>query len=166
MGYDINEVIKMTIYQLREMDPFDFEEYVAQLFRDKGYKCYVTSSNGDYGVDVIAEKEDEKIAIQCKRYAYRNRVGVKDIYPIFTGASFYNCNKVMLVTTSRLNNKAKMLARSLDIKVIDYKELGTIANDYDMPKALSKEGVFRLTTEQKVYIAFWAIVFFISLYVS
>ena len=45
-----------------------FEEEVAKLFSKMGYKTVKTRASNDGGVDVIASRGREKIAIQCKRY--------------------------------------------------------------------------------------------------
>lgn len=46
------------------MTPEEYEHYVAQLFKEMGYKTDVTSFSNDYGVDIFAFKGEEKIAIQ------------------------------------------------------------------------------------------------------
>jgi restriction system protein len=50
------------------MNPRQFEEYVCEYFRKRGYKAELTSYTGDCGVDVFAAKGKEKLAIQAKMY--------------------------------------------------------------------------------------------------
>lgn len=50
------------------MTPREFEQFVAQHYREKGYDVETTPYSGDYGVDVIAQKGEERIAIQVKMY--------------------------------------------------------------------------------------------------
>jgi len=52
------------------LDPFQFEVFIANLFEKKGYTCIVTSKTGDYGIDVIAKKDNEIIGIQAKKIFY------------------------------------------------------------------------------------------------
>ena len=47
----------------------EFEEYVAQVLRDNGYKhVEVTRYSGDQGIDILAERGGKTYAIQCKNY--------------------------------------------------------------------------------------------------
>ena len=55
---------------------YEFEHAVADLYRKLGYKARVTPATGDGGVDIILEKDYEKIAVQCKHHA--NPVGPND----------------------------------------------------------------------------------------
>jgi restriction system protein len=52
----------------------DFENYVAARLRRAGWQVTFTSVTGDYGVDLIAERDGKSVAIQCKRHG--NSVGV------------------------------------------------------------------------------------------
>jgi hypothetical protein len=71
-----------------------FEQTVAALYSKRGYKTKVTPAGGDYGVDVIAERENEAIAIQAKRYS--KPVGVKAIQDLN-----YDTHKTTLTTSTR-----------------------------------------------------------------
>lgn len=54
---------------LDEMPGLDFEYYCADLLKQRGFiDVEVTKSSGDYGIDILAEKEGVTYAIQCKRY--------------------------------------------------------------------------------------------------
>ena len=55
------------------MKPKEYEEYVASIFQNKGYSTEVTPLSGDWGIDVIAIKDSEKIAIQAKMYSDSSR---------------------------------------------------------------------------------------------
>ena len=45
------------------MKPRDFEEFVADYYKNQGYETELTSYTGDYGIDVIAQKGNERIAV-------------------------------------------------------------------------------------------------------
>ncbi|MDR2904081.1 MAG: restriction endonuclease, partial [Clostridiales bacterium] len=97
------EVAKMTAKStLIGMDDIDlmegneFEHYVAKLFEKMGYKTEVTKQSGDYGIDVIARKDNTSIGIQAKRYA--TTLGNKAVQEVVGGKLFYNVDKVMVVT--------------------------------------------------------------------
>lgn len=52
-----------------EMDGHDFEYFCADLLSRGGFsEVEVTKGSGDYGIDILAEKDGVTYAIQCKRY--------------------------------------------------------------------------------------------------
>lgn len=59
----------------RELDPFAFEEEVANWFRGKNYTATVTKKSGDGGYDIVLYKDGKKYYVQCKHY--NTQVGVK-----------------------------------------------------------------------------------------
>ena len=70
--------------ELDEMDGLDFEYYCADLLAENGFvDVQVTRSSGDYGIDILAEKEGVTYAIQCKRYT--GLVGVKAVQEAYAG---------------------------------------------------------------------------------
>ena len=53
--------------ELDQMEGHDFEYFCAGLLEKRGYKdVEVTKGSGDYGVDILAQKEGLSCAIQCK----------------------------------------------------------------------------------------------------
>lgn len=69
-------------------DGYMFEEYTAVLLKKLGYRnVEVTPGSGDYGVDVLAEKDGITYAIQCKLYS--GHVGSDAIQQIYTGKKVY-----------------------------------------------------------------------------
>lgn len=49
------------------MSPAEFEEYCAEELRQTGWKAQVTLQSRDR-VDVIAEKRNIRVVVQCKLY--------------------------------------------------------------------------------------------------
>ena len=45
------------------MTPREYEKYVASIFKGRGYEVELTPSSGDYGIDVIAHNDHEKVAM-------------------------------------------------------------------------------------------------------
>lgn len=70
-------------------DGHKFEEYIAKMLRKLGYSnVEVTPESGDYGVDVLAQKNDITYAIQCKYYL-SGKVGIDAVQQVFTGKKHY-----------------------------------------------------------------------------
>ena len=66
------------------MDGQEFEYYCADLLKSQGFlEVEVTRASGDYGVDILAEKDGVTYAIQCK--CYTAPVGVKAVQEAYAG---------------------------------------------------------------------------------
>ncbi|MFD5201363.1 restriction endonuclease [Streptomyces sp. NPDC058375] len=64
-----------------ELDPYAFEEAVAELCRRDGCSdAEVVGGAGDLGADVLGTTPDgRRLVVQCKRYGPDNRVGSQDL---------------------------------------------------------------------------------------
>ncbi len=93
----------------------DFEKYFALILEQLGYiNITVTSGSGDYGIDVLATKDDIKYGFQCKLYS--STVGNDAVQQAYSGKGHYNCNVVIVVTNNYFSNQAKKQA--LETQVI------------------------------------------------
>jgi restriction system protein len=81
----------------------------------------VTKGSGDYGVDIIAEKDERKIAIQCKLYS--NPVGYKAVSEVYAGKGCIDASEALVVTNSTFTRQAKEGAERLKVKLIHHNEL-------------------------------------------
>jgi restriction system protein len=86
----------------------DFENYVAARLRRAGWQVTFTSLTGDYGVDLIAERDGKSVAIQCKRHG--NSVGVAAVQQVVAGARHHGCTKSIVVSNQEFTRAAKQLA--------------------------------------------------------
>ena len=101
------------------MTPDQYEKYVANYFQNKGYKVKQTPYSNDYGVDVFAEKNKEKIAIQAKMFGNSNRKINRQMVMEFYGAKdFFNCDKGIIVTDGEIIQNAKDVADKLGVEIL------------------------------------------------
>ena len=101
------------------MTPDQYEKYVANYFQNKGYKVKQTPYSNDYGVDVFAERNKEKIAIQAKMFGNSNRKINRQMVMEFYGAKdFFNCNKGIIVTDGEIIQNAKDVADKLGVEIL------------------------------------------------
>lgn len=63
------------------IDPWRFEEVVASVYRDHGYRARVTARSRDGGVDIILDGPDSSvIGVQVKRHRGKVKVGhIRDL---------------------------------------------------------------------------------------
>lgn len=103
--YSIEDVDLMTGVQ--------FEQFLAKLFTEMGYRVMLTKGSGDQGVDLIAEEDAIKWAIQAK--SYLNTVGNSAVQQVLAGKQFYNADKCLVVTNGNFSESAKKLAKVNDV---------------------------------------------------
>lgn len=109
---------KYTLKQLDKMDGHQFEYACADILKANGYKhVKVTRGSGDFGVDVIAEKDKVRYAIQCKRY--NHKLDNTPIQEVVGGLAYYQCDKGAVMTNQYFTEPAKHLAQVNDIELLD-----------------------------------------------
>ena len=113
----------------------DFERHVAETYRRLGYRTDVTKQSGDQGVDVIAHKGTERLAIQTKRYS--GSVGNDSVQQAYAGKTFYNCTQAIVVCTSSFTPAAQAAARAMNVELIDGQAYARLMQQ-TQPKALRK----------------------------
>ena len=57
-----------TIEELKKMNPYEFEDYIAAIYIKLGYSVTQTKKTGDGGKDIIIRKDSEIYYVECKRY--------------------------------------------------------------------------------------------------
>lgn len=99
-------------------DGFYFERYCAQLLLKNGFsKAEVTQGSGDFGVDILAEKDNITYAIQCK--CYSNPVGNKAVQEAYSGKEFYKCMVAAVLTNSTFTRAAEETAKQTRVLLWD-----------------------------------------------
>lgn len=129
-----NYIIQTEIKYFDNLNGLEFEEYTKNLLIKLGYiKVEVTKSTNDFGVDVIAEKDNIKYGIQCKNYS--DKVGNSAVQEVHAGITHYHCTKGMIITNNYFTSQAINQAQELDIILIDRDLLIKLicdANNFDM----------------------------------
>ena len=101
-----------------EMEGHDFEYYCADLLRDNGFlEVEVTKGSGDFGADILAEKDGITYAFQCK--CYDKPIGVKAVQEIYAGRDYYGRMVGVVMTNQYFTQPAVELAGKLNIMLWD-----------------------------------------------
>lgn len=119
---DIKKVINFkdcpyTISEIDNMSGLDFEAFVVDLMISLGYEAYQTKASNDYGIDVIAKKDNDIYAIQAKRYS--GNVGIHSVMEASTGAKYYNANYAVVITNSYFTKQAIDCAEKVGVTLLD-----------------------------------------------
>ena len=101
-----------------EMEGHDFEYYCADLLRANGFlEVEVTKGSGDFGADILAEKDGITYAVQCK--CYDKPIGVKAVQEVYAGRDFYGRMVGVVMTNQYFTQPAVELAQKLNIMLWD-----------------------------------------------
>lgn len=108
--------------ELDKLSGTEFEEFLAGLLRAQGYTADLTAVTGDYGADLILNKDGRRIAVQTKRYV--GSVGVQAVQEALSGQAYYECDTAWVVTTGTFTSNARALAEKSGVKLIGRSDLG------------------------------------------
>ncbi|GAA6916675.1 restriction endonuclease [Helicobacter pylori] len=112
--------LKRALQKIDAMNGFEFEEYSKIFFTSKGFEVSITQKSGDYGADLIAEKDGIKWAVQAKRYSHK--VSPKAIQEVVSSKAYYACEKACVITNSYFTQAAQKLAQANGVILIDRDE--------------------------------------------
>lgn len=127
--------------KVQSIDPARFEQFVADLWRARGWNTRVTNDGSDRGVDVIATKTEpfqQKQVIQAKRYSSDNPVGSPQIQQYASLRQQEDADSVIVVTSGRFTEQAEKLARQLKVKLVDADSLYSIMESEELNTVVSE----------------------------
>lgn len=104
------------------MEGHKFECWCAEVLRKNGFvNVSVTQGSGDQGVDVLAEKDGVKYAIQCK--CYSSDLGNKPVQEVCAGKIIYHCHVGVVMTNRFFTAGAKKAAEATGTLLWDRNKL-------------------------------------------
>jgi len=120
---------------IQDMDNYDFEYFVADLWEEMGWSTEVSQASVDAGIDIIATKESpytQKKVIQAKRYSDATTVGGPDIQQYASlKQQVPNTDSVIVVTSSSFTSGAESRAEELNVKLIDGDDIVAMVENFD-----------------------------------
>lgn len=124
-----------SILNVLNLDPYEFEIFVAKLFEHEGYKnLQVCGRAGDRGVDIIGfNPNNEPVVIQCKRYTKSN-IGSEPIQRLYAYAKTRGAKEMICVTTTGFTHDGAHEASITGVRTIARKELNSLINKHNMLK--------------------------------
>lgn len=133
-SYQEYEISDEEILQLiRQIEPLDFEYFIADLWEQMGWETRVTNQSGDRGIDVIASREhpfDQTVVIQAKRYGADTKVGSRDARE-YAGSlhEHGSADSAVIVTSGGVTSGAFDSARETGVKIISGQKLATLIQE-------------------------------------
>jgi hypothetical protein len=119
------------------ISPVVFEELIAEVFMDQGFKVTFASQAADAGFDIFLESpHDQKpIAVQVKKYSKQSRVSIGHVRELLGAAVLNNVDAAVLVTSSSFTAGAEAMAAQSTVpklvlvtmdRVLDGEDIGSM----------------------------------------
>lgn len=116
-----------SVEEMVALSPAAFEQYVAALFRRKGYRVKLRGRSGDRGVDLeLTRIGGRRAIVQCKRY--RHTIGPDIVRELFGTMIHERVHHAFLVTTADISDAARQWATHKPMTLIDGPTLVDIAS--------------------------------------
>ena len=127
---DIRDLLKASMpVRFADISPYDFEDFIAELFRADGYTVDETPYSGDFGADLVLQKDGVKTVVQVKRYGEQTSVGVSDVNQVIGARTYYDAEEALVITTSGFTQSAIQLAKSGAVFLWDWERLETFLSE-------------------------------------
>jgi hypothetical protein len=115
-----------------DIAPDEFETFCADELRRVGWNARVTMQSRDQGVDVVAEKNGVRVALQCKLYALP--VGNKAVQEIAAARTHEQADYGVVVSNNRYTQDAERLASTNKIFLLHHTDLCRLEDIIDLKK--------------------------------
>jgi len=123
------ESMGMPPQKFSKLTATNFEMLIYRLFEVMGYSVQHTGKTGDQGADLIANKGQERVLIQAKRYLDFS-VGNDAVQQAVAAKNHYDCNKAIVVITSRFTPEAIELSKTNNVELVSKKRLQEMLLEY------------------------------------
>lgn len=98
-----------------------YERMVAGKLAALGFSVEFTPRTGDQGVDVLAVRGCQRLAVQCKDY--QGSVGNDAIQQAYAGAGFHQMSEAIVVSSGKYTPAALTAGQRLGVKCLHHDEL-------------------------------------------
>lgn len=113
--------IAPLISAIDRMNGEEFESFIKELFKKRGYQASLTKKTIDWGGDLIITRDWDSTVVQCKRW--KGTVGVEAVQEAHTARDVYKTQHAMVITNSSFSNEAKKMAATLGVELWDRTQL-------------------------------------------
>lgn len=124
----------------------DYENYIKELLQEDNFKVNKTPTTGDQGVDLIAVKNNKRIAVQCKFYS--RPVGNKAVQEVIAGKDYYECDYACVVSNNSYTPAAKKLASTSHVLLLSEDDIIDALNKTTKKKAKRSVSVKKKTNKK------------------
>lgn len=126
---------------IRELDSYEFEQFVAALWKLRGWATETTGQSGDRGIDVVAESGfplEIEMHIQAKRYGGDSQVSGPEMQKYGSLTRRSGVDIVAVVTSGSFTSQAVSLAEEFNIKLVNGVSLVKLVRELDAGELLDE----------------------------
>ncbi len=96
-----------------------FEFLAGEYLKKEGYEVEVTQGVADWGVDVFAEKDGIRIAVQAKMYGdCKTCITRRMMMELYGVMHYFDCQRSMMIYNGRIMPDALQVAEKLGIQLV------------------------------------------------
>ena len=106
------------IYSNEQSTWQQYELMCHSLLESSGWNVFLTEAGADFGVDLVATKNNLKVAIQCKKH--KNTIGIKAVQEVFSGGKYHDCKYMIVCSNVGYSKSAKKLALNLGVELLHH----------------------------------------------
>jgi len=110
-------------------DGWEFEKFIAEVFKNAGYRSTLTKGSHDFGADLIIKKRKVSYAIQIKYYS--NPITLKALEEALVAAAIYGVDRIGVVTNGEIPQSLKKFAQEIEKKTFVKKVILIGKNDIE-----------------------------------
>jgi restriction system protein len=125
------------IQEIDSMEGTEFEERLAHAFRAGGWRVSLTPATGDFGADLVLERDGTRTVVQAKRWD--DSVGIEAVYEVVGAKAHYGASEAVVVTNSAFSPAAVELAEENGVSLVARDELVEMLASQGTP---SRTGLF------------------------
>jgi hypothetical protein len=112
-----------TRRDLRELTAERFADWCAIRLREQGYSVIGVAGLSEPGVDLIAEREQERLVVQCKRWFGARPVEAPQVEELYDAMQREHANGAMVMTTGHFSEPALRNTKGTPIRLWDVDRL-------------------------------------------
>ena len=96
-----------------------FEFLAGEYLKKEGFEIEVTQGVADWGVDVFAEKDGVKYAVQAKMYGdCKTKINRRMMMELYGVMRYFDCQGAMMIYNGQIMPDAVKVAEKLDIQLV------------------------------------------------
>ncbi|WP_165394854.1 restriction endonuclease [Methanofollis fontis] len=120
-------VQKAQKIDISDLDGYQFERTLCDVFEQLGYTAVLTSKSRDQGADLVISQDGTKAVVQAKYY--EGKVSNAAIQEVVASKAYYGADDAMVVTTGSFTSSALELAEANDVVLWDGERLSQVLSD-------------------------------------
>lgn len=118
-----DSAVNFTRRDLRELTAERFADWCATRLREQGYSVIPVAGLSEPGVDLIAEREQERLVVQCKRWFGARPVERPHVQELYGAMQREHANGAMVMTSGHFSEPTLREAQGTPIRLWDVDRL-------------------------------------------